>query len=543
MQFEEMLKKKEYKELWDAYCGFLDLTIEEYMCIQTRLLEEQLGVWLSSRLGKKIMQERELGSLSDFRKIIPLTTYEDYADILLAKREDDLPSKPITWIETTWEAGRHPVKCAPYSREMLDTFRNNMLACLVLAGSNARNHVSLRPHDKALYGVASLPYATGLLPVLVQDELTLDILPPVEIAEKMSFKDRNVLGFKMGLKQGIDIFFALSSVAYYVSTAFSQVQKMTPSKKSSSGKLKPQMAYRLLKAKYTAKQENREILPKDVFQMKCFLCAGTDSQMYKPVLEKLWGKRPHEIFAGTEPTCIASENWSRNGMYFFPDACFYEFMPAVEAQKLRDDATYQPKTYLMDEVIAHEEYELVVSVFHGGAFVRYMTKDRYRCVATHDSEAQVQLPRFTYIDRSLDIIDIAGFTRISEQTIQDVITMSKIQITNWIALKEYDDFRPYMHLIIEVQEDSFCDEAIHKKLLKEHLQIYFTYFDNDYLDLQNMLGIDPLKITIVRCHTFQEYEAMYKRALPRMNPSPHSVQDLLSISMPNRRGGTTCHPY
>lgn len=543
MHFEEMLKKKEYKELWEEYCGFLDLSIEEYMSIQHRLLKEQLEVWLTSRLGNKIMQDRSLQNMMDFRKIVPLTTYEDYADILLSKRAEDLPAKPITWIETTWEAGRHPVKCAPYSEEMLDTFRNNMLACLVLAGSNSRYEVTLRPHDKALYGVASLPYATGLLPVLVQDELTLDILPPVEVAEKMSFKDRNVLGFKMGLKQGIDIFFALSSVAYYVSMAFSQVQNMTPSKTSSSGKLKPAMAYHLVRAKYHSKKEHRDILPKDVFHMKCFLCAGTDSQMYKPVLEKLWGKRPHEIFAGTEPTCIASENWSRNGMYFFPDACFYEFMPASEAAKFRHDAAYEPKTYLMDEVIAHEEYELVVTVLHGGAFVRYMTKDRYRCIATHDSEDLIQLPRFTYIDRSLDIIDIAGFTRISEQTIQDVITMSKLAIENWIALKEYDDFRPYMHLIIELKEGSICDEAVHKHILKEHLQIYFTYFDNDYLDLQNMLGIDPLKITIVRCGTFREYDQMYHQRLQRMNPTAHHVQDLLTISMPNRRGGSICNQF
>ena len=85
-----------------------------------------------------------------------------------------------------------------------------------------------------MYGVASLPYATGLLPVLVEEELTLDILPPVEQAEKLGFKERNVLGFKMGAKQGIDIFFALSSVAYYVSMAFSSLQSQTSSSSSHS---------------------------------------------------------------------------------------------------------------------------------------------------------------------------------------------------------------------------------------------------------------------------------------------------------------------
>ena len=537
MHFEELLKKKKYREIWEEYCGFLDLSMEAYMKIQFRLLEEQMEKWLSSRLGESIMQGRRMKNLDEFRTMVPFTTYEDYADILLSRRIEDLCEKPVTWIETTWEAGRHPIKCAPYTKEMLEVFKNNMLSCLILAGSKTKYDVTLRPHDKALYGVASLPYATGLLPILVQEELTLDILPPVEQAEKLSFKDRNVLGFQMGISQGIDIFFALSSVAYYVSTAFSHAQSSGTHTKRH---IKPKMAYRLLKASYQAKKENREILPKDVFHMKCFLCAGTDSQMYKPILEKLWGKRPHEIFAGTEPTCIASENWSRNGMYFFPDACFYEFMPADEAARYREDNSYQPKTYLMDEVVAHEEYELVVTVLKGGAFVRYMTKDRYRCVATHDSEDHIQLPRFTYIDRSLDMIDIAGFTRISTKTIEDVIRLSKLGIKHWTAVKEYDDFRPYMHLIIEMEEESLCQDAVYIKVLKEHLQIYFTYFDNDYKDLQKMLGIDPLKITIVRNHTFALYEQLYERHISNINPPQHHVQDLLALSQSKKRGDTIC---
>ena len=41
-----------------------------------------------------------------------------------------------------------------------------------------------------------------------------------------------------------------------------------------------------------------------------------------------------ELFAGTEPTCIGTETWTRNGMYFFPDACFYEFIPESEMEKV-----------------------------------------------------------------------------------------------------------------------------------------------------------------------------------------------------------------
>ena len=40
MRFKEKLEKYSSKEIWDEYCGFLDLSMEEYMDIQYRLLKE-----------------------------------------------------------------------------------------------------------------------------------------------------------------------------------------------------------------------------------------------------------------------------------------------------------------------------------------------------------------------------------------------------------------------------------------------------------------------------------------------------------------------
>ena len=74
-----------------------------------------------------------------------------------------------------------------------------------------------------LYGLAPLPYATGLLPLLLDDEIHLEYLPPVKEAEKMSFSERNKLGFKLGLKKGIDFFFAVGSVTYYISSSFAKM--------------------------------------------------------------------------------------------------------------------------------------------------------------------------------------------------------------------------------------------------------------------------------------------------------------------------------
>ena len=65
------------------------------------------------------------------------------------------------------------------------------------------------------------------------------------------------------------------------------------------------------------------MLPKDFFHLKGFMVAGTDNLCYKDDLEELWGIRPMELFAGTEPSIMGTETWTRKGMYFFPDTAFY----------------------------------------------------------------------------------------------------------------------------------------------------------------------------------------------------------------------------
>ena len=76
-------------------------------------------------------------------------------------------------------------------------------------------------------------------------------------------------------------------------------------------------------------------MPKDLFHLKGLVVAGTDNWCYKDELEELWGIRPMELFAGTEPSISGTETWNKNGMYFFPDTSFYEFIPEEGYQLLR----------------------------------------------------------------------------------------------------------------------------------------------------------------------------------------------------------------
>ena len=334
LKFEQKLKSLSQEEIWQEYCGFLDLTMEEYMQIQNRLMEEQIFLWSRCALGQRFLQGKEIHSIDEFRRMIPLTTYEDYADVLLPKQGNMLPDDPIIWIQTTWEGGRHPIKVAPYTKSMLDTYRNNVLACMILSTTETKGKFDVTVKDTFLYGLAPLPYATGLFPLALNDEINIEFLPSVKEAVQMSFSERNKKGFKLGLSKGIDFFFGLGSVAYFVSQSLSELSKSGGSGKSGGiSSLSAPMLMRLAKAKYRCSKENREMLPKDLFNLKGFMVAGTDNNSYKDDLERLWGIRPMELFAGTEPSCIGTETWTRNGMYFFPDTCFYEFIPEQEMER------------------------------------------------------------------------------------------------------------------------------------------------------------------------------------------------------------------
>lgn len=48
MRFEDKRKTLSKKEIWEEYCGFLDLSLDKFMQIQHRLLMEQMHLWEKS---------------------------------------------------------------------------------------------------------------------------------------------------------------------------------------------------------------------------------------------------------------------------------------------------------------------------------------------------------------------------------------------------------------------------------------------------------------------------------------------------------------
>ena len=521
MKFQQKLKSSGKEHVWREYCGFLDLGIENYMFIQRRLMEEQISLWKNSGMGRHLLRGDMPETIEAFRYMMPLTDYSDYADILLAKKSEMLPGEPVIWIQTTWECGLRPIKMAPYTREMLDVYKHNVIAVTMLASGRGKGDFNIRDRDRVLYGGAPLPYATGLLPSLLNEDLNFSWLPDDNASSGMSFSQRIKAGFSMAIRGGIDYFFAIGSVANYITEHFG-----TASSGGKRGLVSPAIAYRYLKAKYMSRRDGRPITPGDIFRIKGFVCTGTDSACYKDALSKAWGVEPIEIAAGTESTCLAAGTWEQNGMVFFPNACFYEFIPEGEMLRSFAEPGYQPRTCLMNEVRDGERYELVISVLHGGAFMRYRIGDVYRCVCAPTGK----VPRFTFVDRVPTVIDIAGFTRITEQSISEVIKLSHLDIGDWLARKEFDEKgAPYLHMYVEIPPEAQQTSASQRQVLADHLSAYFRYFDSDYNDLKKLLGMEPLRITSLKYGTISSYRERTGRYLPRLNPSGMDMAELLGI--------------
>jgi len=532
---------------WDEYCGFLGLSIEDYMHVQNRLMEEQMSLWCPSGIGRHILKGADPRSIDEFRDLVPLTDYEDYADILLARREDMLPAPVVTWVETTWEGGERPIKLAPYTQGILDAFKRNGKSIIMLASASdwGEYHIG----TNVLSGLAPLPYLTGLMGIILDQEFHFRFMPPHSTTRTMGFSARTKLGFKMALGSGIDYFLGMGSISYYMSKQLSKSVdgaglNLRSGSHASAGKAASQAAAvcdpsgsvhqplsigavsRVMKARKRAHAEGRTVLPKDLFDLRGFVVAGTDNACYKDDLERQWGIRPMELFAGTECGLVGTETWNRSSLYFFPDACFYEFLP-VEYVRTRE--RHLP-TVTIDQVQTGESYELVITSLRGGAFARYRTGDMYRCVGVGDVSDHSKLPRFHYVDRVPTVIDIAGFTRITENSINDIISLSRLPIRGWCAAKEFEreSGHPFLHMYIELEARELENMASSEETIRRHLELYFSFFDGDYESLRTILEMDPLQITFVQNGSFAAYERLKGSPIIALNPSQRDVRALIS---------------
>ena len=111
-----------------------------------------------------------------------------------------------------------------------------------------------------------------------------------------------------------------------------------------------------------------------------------------------------------------------------------------------------------------------------------------------------------------------------------MIELSGIRLTDWFALKKYDDNkRSYLQMYVELADDAQQSALTCSTVLREHLSIYFKYYDSDYEDLKGMLGIEPLSVTVLPAGTLNRFEQAFGRPIRRINPPRQDEIEILRM--------------
>jgi len=499
----ELLREGKTEELWQRCCGFIDLSMGEFMAIQKRLLLEQLELLKRCELGRYIVNGANPYTVEEFQEQVPMTTYADYCPVLLEQREDALPAKPILWVQTSGRSGEYPHKWVPISYRFWEEAGRNFSAIAFFAACKERGDIPFKNGVKLLHAMAQTPYLTGTIAYKLEEELGFEFLPSLRESEEMPFEERVNKGFKMALSEGMTGFYGLAGVLVGIGEKFRQGSGNT---KFSQLLSQPRVLFRLAKGVIRSKLAGRPMLPKDLWTLKVIASMGTDSTIYKERIKDLWGRAPLEVYGNSETTVIATQTWDYDGMVFFPNLNFLEFIPEKEHFKWQLNRSYQPKTVLLDEVKAGENYELVITNFHGGALVRYRIGDMIRITALRNEKLNIDIPQMVFERRADDLIDL-GFMRLTERVIWQAIENAKIPYRDWTARKEVGETAK-LHLYLELDDNYTATgediaTAVYEQIKKldDGLYIY-----KDLASLEGLIGFKPIEVTLLPTGAFTNYK-------------------------------------
>ena len=515
------------EQIWQRYCGFLDLSVAEFIEIQEHLLTEQIELISNTQVGKSIIKE-EISTLEEFRHNVPITSYEDYAPYIGNRQDDALLEKPYRWVRSTGYSGS--TKWIPYTKRAFDWMGRSATAATLLCCADDRGEVGVENNVRVLNNLPLNPFLSGVIAEALSEEIELQLIPPVDEQEELSFEARTTKSFERALQTGVDVITSLSSVLIKIGEMFTETPEQL---KMPSRITHPRALWRLITSYLRTKFKKQKLLPKDVWPLKGLISHGMESGIYGDRIAEYWGKQLLEYYGTAEAGLIAMQAWNKNFLNFTPFSCFLEFLPEKEWLKSKKNKKRSPTTLLLDELVTGESYLLVITSFYGMPFLRYNTGDIIRITDAEDMDAEIILPQMVFARRADEIIELSEQVGIDEKTIWQALLNTGIKYNSWIARQEMDETdRPIIHLYIEPRDGTKTDDLT--RLMGKELK----NINKDYRELDLNQDEHLLKVTTVTEDTFQQYRqsrqnAGYEisRLLPaRINASDSDLTHLLNIN-------------
>jgi len=515
---------------WERFTGFRNLTVEQFCEIQEQLLVEQIRAIGASKLGMRLLRMGKPRSADEFRENIPFTTYADYTKYLDPIARKDLPSFEYMWVHTTGAQARY--KYVPYTRRAYTRMLDNLMGGFLLSTAREQGEVRIGPGSTIMYNVPPRPYLSGFVAFGMERRFGLKGILEPAVAEHMEFKTKVRTNFEAAMESKVDLIISLTSVLVSAGEQFEDSMALRKNGNNSRGnraKLSWRAKLKLANAVLKAGLNGRRPRAGDMWDPKGIIGWGVDTPVFRDRVKDYWGVAPHEIYACTEGGVMGVQSKGANGMVFNPYMNFLEFLPASEVARLEADPAYAAQTQLLSEVVPGEKYEVVISSYYGMPFVRYRLGHQIRFLEPSGAES---LPEFEFLGRSDDRLDIAGFTRIDEKTMWQAVRDTGLPIGSWTARTESRDGKPILHLYAE------ADDGIAQAEAEDKLHMALRAEDDFYRDLEDMLGIRPLEITLLPSGTWDRYyDSRLRQGLelhylvpPRMNSSEDDVSELVNLA-------------
>ncbi len=522
---QHFFKTSTAAELWQRYCGFLELTLPEFMEIQRFLLVEQLRLLSTTPLGAKFIRGQIPDSLEAFRRSVPITTYADYQPLIGEQQEGPLPTKPYFWCHSAGRGGAF--KWIPYTKAAFDRVARYAVGVMMLSSAEHKGDVHLTLGDRVLINLTPRPYASGSLLYHFAEYFPYTPIPSISESEELEFSIRMQRAFDQALSRGFDYVFSGSSVLVNIGRRF------TDPDRRSGLPANPAALPRVALAWLRSKLARRRLLPRDLWSPKGIITFGIDTAVYEEELTRLWGKPPYQVYGNTEMLIIAMQAWNKKALTFVPDLALWEFIPESEWQRSSEDPTYQPTTVFLDGLEVGKQYELVFTHFHGMPLLRYRIGDVIKVVGLEDTESGVKLPQVIFQARANEVIDLAALTQIDERTLARAIANTGVNTDDWCARKEYHGEWGFLRIFVEANGTHAALE------LETSIEEQLRKLDVNYRDLEGWLDQHKaVSVTILTPGTFSRYvkeqvEAQAPLARlkpPKINPSEEIADRLVALS-------------
>jgi len=507
---DELFLHGDCERIWKKFCGFLDLSLDEYLGIQESLLMHQIDLINQSPIGKKFIPYKPT-SVAEFRRIVPFTRYENYAHHLDRQSTGFLPEGPYQWACAEKLDGG--LKWIPLTHHALLAISRCLICTIVLACAENKGDVRIINGSKILHNLQPAPYNNTLYAAMVARQTGMKIIPNLTISDHNENREVTESELEQYLSSGVDILAVPGNILYRIG------EKLANNRRKLGFNfhvLSLEYIWRFILASVRSTREHRNLLPKDIWPIKGIISGGAEATIYQDKILEYWGKKPLMIYQAPEAGIIATQVWSKGNYTFLPTSSFHEFIPEEEVLKNRENQEYIPRTVLLNQVKPGKKYELVISSFYGMPFLRYRLGDMISITAMEDRETGIKLPQMTIASRADEVITIGDFCRIDEKQILQAIADTGLKYEDW-CIHTYEENGQYnLNIYIELKD---CKE---KRDLEEIIETELIKLSTEYRESRRKQESPFLRVIELPKGSFHNYR--------RTNNQRGSTQEKLSTN-------------